>query len=73
LEDKGWIIEYWTKKWFHRIQDIFQRDSLKVKLLQTQDLRVDQADESCIGLIQENSMENSVQDCLSYIILAQGL
>ena len=29
-------------------------------VLQTQDLRVDQADKSCIGLTQENSIENSV-------------
>ena len=30
------------------------------KLLQTQVLRVEQVDESCIGLTQENSIENSV-------------
>ena len=39
----------------------------KGSLLQTQDLRVSQANKPCIGLIQENSMENSIQDCLSYI------
>ena len=37
-------------------------------MLQTQVLRVDQVNESCIGLIQENSIENSVQDCLPYIL-----
>ena len=42
-------------------------------MLQTQDLRVGQADKPCIGLIQENLIENSVQDCLPYILLAQGL
>jgi len=36
-------------------------------VLQTQDLRVDQEKEPCIGLTQENSIENSVQDCLPYI------
>jgi len=32
------------------------------QLLQSQDFRVGQGKETCIGLIQENSMENSVQD-----------
>ena len=36
-------------------------------MLQSQDLRVDQVKEPCIGLTQENSIENSIQDCLSYI------
>ena len=30
-------------------------------------LRVEQVNEPYIGLTQENSIENSVQDCLSYI------
>jgi len=34
-------------------------------VLQTQVLRVGQVNEPHIGLIQENSIENSVQDCLS--------
>jgi len=42
-------------------------------ILQTQDLRVGQVDESYIGLTQENLIENSVQDCLPYILLAQDL
>ena len=33
-------------------------------LLQTQDLRVNQEKEPCIGLTQENSIGNSVQDSL---------
>ena len=33
-------------------------------MLQTQDLRVDQEKEPCIGFTQENSIENSVQDSL---------
>jgi len=37
-------------------------------MLQTQDLKVGQANESCIKLIQENLIENSVQDCLPYIM-----
>jgi len=36
-------------------------------MLQLQDLRVDQVKKSCIGLTQENSIENSAQDYLSYI------
>jgi len=37
-------------------------------LLQTQVLRVEQVDEPCIRLIQENLIKNFVQDCLSYIL-----
>jgi len=37
-------------------------------VLQTQVLRVGQANEPYIGLIQENSIENSVQDSLPYIL-----
>ena len=36
-------------------------------MLQLKSLSVDLGEESCIGLTQENSIENSVQDCLSYI------
>ena len=39
--------------------------NLRVYLLQTQVLRVN---EPCIGLTQENSIENSVQDGLPYIL-----
>ena len=42
-------------------------------MLQTQDLRVDQEKESCIWFIQENLIENSVQDSLSYILKPHGL
>jgi len=40
-------------------------------ILQTQDLRVDQEKKPCIrvntlGLIQENLIKNSMQDCISY-------
>ena len=37
-------------------------------MLQTQVFRVGQVDEPCIGLTQENSIENSVQDGLPYIL-----
>jgi len=42
-------------------------------ILQTQDLRVGQKKEPCIGFTQENSIENSVQDCLPYILISNGL
>ena len=42
-------------------------------MLQTQVLRVEQVDKSYIGLIQENSIENSVQDCLPYILELHSL
>ena len=37
-------------------------------MLQTQDLRVGQVNKPCIGLIQENLIENFVQTCLPYIL-----
>ena len=42
-------------------------------LLQTQVLRVEQVNEPYIRLTQENLIENSVQDCLSYILQPHGL
>ena len=39
-----------------------------VVMLQTQDLRVNQEKEPCIRFTQENSIENSVQDSLPYIL-----
>jgi len=42
-------------------------------LLQIKDLRVGQWKESCIRFIQENLIEKSVQDCLSYIQVPNGL
>jgi len=41
-------------------------------LLQTQVLSVEQVDKPCIRLIQENPIENSVQDCLPYILKLHG-
>ena len=46
--------------------------SLSDWVLQIKDLRVGQWKESCIGLTQENSIENSVQDCLPYIQIPNG-
>ena len=45
----------------------------RVLMLQSQDLRVGQVKKPCIELIQENSIENSVQDCLPYILISDGL
>jgi len=42
------------------------------KMLQTQVLRVGQANEPCIGSTQENSIENSVQNSLLYILKSHG-
>jgi len=47
--------------------------NLRVYLLQTQVLRVRQVNEPCIGLTQENSIENSVQDGLPYILKPYSL
>jgi len=45
---------------------------MKLFILQTQDLRVDQEKEPYIGLIQENLMESSIQDSLPYILNLYG-
>ena len=42
-------------------------------MLQTQVLSVEQANEPCIGLTQENLIENSVQDSLPYILKPHDL
>jgi len=42
-------------------------------LLQLKDLSIGQWEEPYIGLIQENLIENSVQDSLSYIQKSHGL
>jgi len=44
-----------------------------MSMLQTQDLRISQVNKPCISLIQENSIENSVQGCLPYIPQTTGL
>ena len=47
--------------------------TIEARLLQSQDLRVGQVKEPCIGLTQENLIENSVHDCLPYILKAHSL
>ena len=42
-------------------------------MLQLKDLRVGQKEEPCIGITQGNLIENFVQDCLSYILIPNGL
>ena len=49
----------------------FRRSEL-LGMLQTQALRVGQVKEPCIGLTQENLIESSVQDSLSYIPRTHG-
>ena len=46
----------------------FDHHKLLSQMLQTQVFRVGQVNEPCIGLTQENSIENSVQDGLPYIL-----
>ena len=42
-------------------------------MLQTQNLKVGQVNEPCIELTQENSIENSIQDSLSYVLNTHSL
>ena len=41
-------------------------------MLHTRVLSVRQVNEPCIGLTQENLIENSVHDCLPYILKPYG-
>ena len=56
--------------WFHTTINNFVHPHQF--MLQLKDLRIGQWEESCIGLIQENLIENSVQDSLSYISWTPG-
>jgi len=42
-------------------------------MLWSQDLKVGHEKEPCIEFTQENSIENSAQDGLSYILITHGL
>ena len=44
----------------------------RIGLLWFRGLRVGQWIEPCIGLTQENSIENAIQNCLPYILKAYG-
>jgi len=52
----------------YKIHDKEMLAVIKILVLQTQVLRVEQVDKPYIRLIQENSIKNSVQECLSYIL-----
>ena len=49
------------------------RKGNRVLMLQTQVLSIGQVDKPCIKLTQENSIENSIQDSLPYILKPHGL
>ena len=49
-----------------------QKKENRVLMLQSQDLRVGQVKEPCIGLTQENLIENSIQDYLPYILISNS-
>ena len=59
-----------SKEWK---ENLFGKMSISLFLLQLKDLRIGQWEEPCIGLTQENSIENSVQDGLPYIQIPNGL
>ena len=42
-------------------------------MLQLKDLRGGQEEEPCIEFTQENLIEDSIQNCLSYILKSHGL
>ena len=47
--------------------------TISIRLLQLQDLRVNQVKEPYIGLTQENLIKNFIQDYLSYILKTTSL
>jgi len=55
------------------IEDTNISINFDIVMLQAQVLRVGQVDEPCIRLTQENLIENSVQNCLLYILRPHGL
>ena len=56
-----------------KVRQVWHKSKLIIRLmLQTQVLRVGQVNKPCIGLTQENSIENFVQNCLSFILNYNG-
>jgi len=75
ISDKETImwVPFLKKKFFNAIENCNNFLTPRPdKLLQIQALRVGQVKEPCIGLTQENSIENSVQDSLPYIPWTHG-
>ena len=62
----------WASTQTRIFQLLLHYQSLKSRVLQIQALRVGQVKEPYIGLTQENSIENSVQDSLPYISWTHG-
>ena len=73
LEGAKFKFKVWTDhknlEYFMKMQKLNRRQA---HLLQTQVLSVGQVDESCTGLTQENSIEDSIQDSLPYILKPHG-
>ena len=72
-----WLSIYLTRKSLLQRQMISKILMVLVKpygtsLLQLRNLSVGLREEPCIGFTQENSIENSVQDCLPYIHIPNG-
>ena len=54
-------------------QNIYKNNLLTNTILEVQrDFNIIFIQEPCIGLTQENSIENSIQACLSYILIPNG-
>jgi len=56
-----------------RTKKVLEQWYIVCMVLQTWVLSVGQVNKPCIGLTQENLIENSVQDCLPYILKSYGL
>ena len=63
---------YYALDFFELYNNTFNHLDMLSSLLQTQVLKVKQVNEPCIGLTQENLVENFVQDCLPYILKPHG-
>jgi len=77
LNTKVFILTFLTySEWMkctRAIPALIVKHCFRLPMLQIKDLRVGQWKESYIVLTQENSIENSVQDCLLYILIPNGL
>jgi len=74
LEKEGLAIEYEKlREMTNRVSSWIPIIIKSLILLQLKDLSIGQWEEPYIELIQENLIENSVQDSLSYIQKSHGL
>ena len=66
-------ISLFTLLSYNNFESWYQQLNYEYNMLQLRNLSVGLGEEPCIGFTQENSIENSVQDGLSYIQISNSL